>query len=222
MIPSHISPKIYDTFWGAFRRHSHRFLAIGYQQALPRILDEHGEEPDITGYICEAIKDWFLVHPKESFGFFVVDDPILSGNRRAGKDRFKTDIIISYAAGSRPEFFFEAKRLHRTKAIASRYIGEKGMGCFISGRYASDCHEAAMIGYVQSDTLEHWQTTLQSKIETDRSKLKIDSIDNPVSFQDSFPLEWSSAHQREALAAIKLFHILLDCRKSDAIAEQTT
>lgn len=70
-----------------------------------------------------------------------------------------------------------------------------------------------MIGYVQSDTLEHWQTTLRSKIEAHRSELKIDSIDKRVSFGDSFPLEWSSSHWREATCAVRLFHILLDCRK---------
>jgi hypothetical protein len=161
MTRSKISPKLAVPVWTAFRRHCHRFLAIGYQRALPRILDERDEEPDITGYICEAIKDWFLANPTESFGFFVVDDPILSGNKRVGKDRFKTDIIISYATGSRPEFFFEAKRLHRTKAIASRYSGEGGMGCFINGRYASQWNEAAMIGYVQSDSLEYWHEALQ-------------------------------------------------------------
>ena len=222
MTRSHISPKLAAPVWAAFRRHCHRFLAIGYQQALPRILNERDEEPDITGYICEAIKEWFLANTKDSFGFFVVDDPILRGNKRAGKDRLKADIIISYAAGSRPEFFFEAKRLHRTKAIASRYTGAGGMGCFISKRYASHCHEVAMIGYVQSGTLEHWQTTLRNNIKAEWAKLKTDQIDESVSFQDSFPLEWSSSHRREGVAAIKLFHILLDCRKREIITEQQT
>ncbi len=222
MSRSHISPKIYVPFWKAFRRNCHRFLAIGYQQSLPQIQNGPDEETDITGYICEAIDNWFRAHPQESFCYFIKDDPPLSGSKRTGKRRLRTDIIISYAAGNRPEFFFEAKRLHRTKVTASRYTNEKGMGCFISGRYASHCHEAAMIGYVQSDTLEHWQTTLQLKVEADRSKLKIDRIDKPVSFQDSFPLEWSSSHRREGVAAVKLFHILLDCRKNDTVAGQQT
>ncbi len=70
-----------------------------------------------------------------------------------------------------------------------------------------------MIGYVQSDTLEHWQTTLRSKVEANLSELKVDSINKRVSFSDSFPLEWSSSHRRGAMVAVRLFHILVDCRK---------
>lgn len=212
----HISPKLTIPFWEAFRKHCHRFLAIGYQQALPQIQNGPDEETDITGYICEAIENWFCTHPDKSAVFYIKDDPPLKADRRTGKRRFRTDIIIGYAAGQRPEFFFEAKRLHHTKAIASRYTGADGMACFINGRYANQWHEAAMIGYVQSDSLEHWRATLQLKIETDHLKLKVDRIDQTVSFQNSFSLEWSSSHQREGMAAIKLFHILLDCRKSTA------
>ncbi|MFY9610511.1 MAG: hypothetical protein WAU45_18115 [Blastocatellia bacterium] len=150
--------------------------------------------------------------------FFIKDDPPLSGGGRTGTRRLRTDIIISYAAGKRPEFFFEAKRLHHTKAIASRYIGEAGMGCFISGRYASHCHEAAMIGYVQSDTPESWQATLQSNIEQQRDDLQLDRIIESVNFEESFPLEWISCHQRSSLAALSLFHIVLDCRRNQRSA----
>src|SRR5712671_6636935 len=95
--------------WAAFRRHCHRFLRIGYEQALSRIQNEPDEETDITGYICEAIEDWFRSHPKESFCFYVKDDPPLGGVNRTGKRRPRTDIILGIAAGTRPEFFFEAK-----------------------------------------------------------------------------------------------------------------
>ena len=211
---SHISAKLTAPAWSAFRRHCHRFLAIGYQEALPRIKNDPDEETDITGYICEAVDKWFRAHPRESFSFVIQDDPPLRSTDRTGKRRPRTDFIICYAAGRRPEFFFEAKRLHRTKAIASRYTGEAGMGCFISGRYANHCQEVAMIGYVQSDTLEHWQTTLRSKVEENRSQLNVDSIQKRVSFGDSFSLEWSSFHRRKGHVAVRMFHILLDCRKS--------
>lgn len=213
MNQSHISPKLTLPTWAAFQRHCHRFLAIGYQEALPRIQSEPDEETDITGYICEALDQWFRDHPDESFVFFVKDDPPLSGSGRTGKRRLRTDLIISYAAGNRPEFFFEAKRLYGVSDSASRYTGKNGMGCFISGRYASQCPEAAMIGYVQSDTLEDWQSSLQRRVDERRSELKVERITAPVSFESSFPLEWSSLHRRESLASIGLFHILLDCRK---------
>lgn len=218
MSRSRVSSKLANPTWAAFRRHCHRFLAIGYRQALPRIQSEPDQEPDITGYICEAIDKWFHEHSEESFLFFIKDDPFLSGGGRTGKRRLKTDIIISYAAGERPEFFFEAKRLHHTKAIASRYIREAGMGRFISGRYASHCHEAAMVGYVQTDTAERWQVTLQSSVEQQWDDLQLDRIIKSVSFEESFPLEWISCHRRSSLPALSLFHIVLDCRKNQGSA----
>lgn len=112
---SQISPKLTVPTWSAFRRHCHRFLAIGYQEALPRIRNDPDEETDITGYICEALENWFRVNPQKSFLFFIKEDPPLSGSSRTGQRRLRTDIILSYAAGKRPEFFFEAKRLHATK-----------------------------------------------------------------------------------------------------------
>lgn len=214
MNQSLISPKLTLPTWAAFQRHCHRFLAIGYQEALTRIQSEPDEETDITGYICEALEQWFRDHPDESYVFFIKDDPPLSGSGRTGKRRLRTDIIISYAAGKRPEFFFEAKRLYgTTTSAASRYTGENGMRCFISGRYAGHCPQAAMIGYVQSDTLEHWQWTLQQRVDSLRSELEVEDITTPVSFESSFPLEWSSSHRRKGSAPVELFHILLDCSK---------
>ena len=213
MTRSYISPRLAIPVWSAFRRRCHRFLAIGYESALPHIKNDPDEETDITGYICQALEKWFRANPRDSFLFFIKEDPPLGGPGRTGKRRLRTDIIISYAAGSRPEFFFEAKRLHRTKGTASRYIGEAGMGCFISGRYANECSEAAMIGYVQTATVEQWQTDLQSKIESKKVELNLQSIEKSASFRDSFPLEWSSSHDRTALTTLTLFHILLDCRK---------
>lgn len=208
-----ISAKLTAKFWEAFRQQCHRFIAIGYQQALARIQNEPDQETHITGYICEAIKDWFLANPKESQVFFVIDDPVLSDGKRRGKARLKADIIISYAAGARPEFFFEAKRLHKKKAPAVRYIGNEGMGCFISERYASKWQEAGMIGYVQSDTLDFWQVTLQEKVEADSQNLEVAQIEKQVSFSQAFPLEWTSTHRRKQTTPIRLFHILLACHK---------
>lgn len=199
--------------WAAFRQHSHRFLAIAYQEALSRILNEPDEETDITGYLCEALRDWFRAHPKESAGFDIHDDPPLKQSGKTGKRRSRTDIIITYAAGTRPEFFFEAKRLHRKKAVASRYTDTGGMGCFISGRYASSYAEAAMIGYVQTDSSELWYAEVVQRINNKATDLKLKTIKTSVTFAAAFPLEWASTHSRDDYGPIRLFHILLDCRK---------
>jgi hypothetical protein len=208
-----IPPKLKAPVRAAFRRHCHRFLATGYNEALRRIRNEPDEETDITGYICEALEKWFRKNPHQSAGFFIKDDPPLGGSSKTGKRRPRTDIVIGYAAGVRPEFFFEAKRLHRSKAVGSRYTGADGMGCFISGRYASRCHEAAMIGYVQTDTLERWHGDIQKRVQDEAQQLKLESTDVDLRFESAFPLEWSSTHGRDGSSSIRLFHVLLDCRK---------
>ena len=213
MIARRLSAKLTTPVWADFRRRCHRLLAIGYQEALPRILNEPDQETDITGYICEALKTWFRQNPNDSPCFDIHDDPPLAGSGKTGKRRASTHIIINFTAGNRPEFFFEAKRLHRKKSPGSRYTDAGGMGCFISGRYANNYGEAAMIGYVQTDTLEHWHSELQERVQNEAADLKLESAKKSTTFASVFPLEWVSVHNREGLGSIKLFHILLDCRK---------
>jgi len=213
MIVPRVSPKLAAPVWAAFRRHSHDLLAIGYQEALPRILSEPDEETDITGYICLSLKQWFRSNPGKYDGFDVYDDPHVELAGKTGKRRPRADIIVTYTAGIRPEFCFEAKRLHRTKAVSTRYTDTGGMGCFISGRYAGNYGEAAMIGYVQTDTIERWHAELQRRVQDEAVDLKLGSTHVTVKFPSAFPLEWSSVHQRKGYPPVELFHILLDCRK---------
>lgn len=210
-----ISAKLKTPVWTAFRRHCHRFLAAGYNEALHRIRTDPDEETDITGYICEGLEKWFRSHPDECMCFYVKDDPPIPGGGKTGKRRPRTDIVIGYAAGPRPEFCFEAKRLHRTKAGGSRYIGAEGMGCFINGRYARHCREAAMVGYVQTDTLEQWQGDLQKRVQDESQQLRLEGTEANLKFDYALPLEWSSTHSREGSSSVRLFHLLLDCRKTE-------
>jgi hypothetical protein len=213
MIFPPISPKLKAPFQAAFRRHCHRFLATGYTAALRRIQNDPDEETDSTGYICEALEKWFRNNPQESVGFFIKDDPPVCGTDKTGKRRPRTDIVIGYAAGARPEFCFEAKRLHRSKAVGSRYTSAVGMGCFITGLYARQSADAAMVGYVQTDTLEQWQGDLQNRVQDKARELALESIDAKLSFEYAFPLEWSSTHGRQNNSSVRIFHLLLDCRR---------
>lgn len=214
MTSARVSPKLTTPFWAAFRRHSHNLLAIGYREALPRILNEPEEETDITGYICVALKKWFRANPGKYDGFDVHDDPHVELAGKTGKRRPRADIIITYTAGIRPEFCFEAKRLHRTKARAAHYTDAEGMGCFISGRYASSYAEAAMLGYVQTDTLERWHGELQERVQQEGVELNLEGTEAAINFASAFPLEWASMHRRSGHVSMRLFHIILDCRKS--------
>jgi len=210
------SSRISDRIWSAYRTRCHRFLAIAYKEALPRILTEPDEETDITGYLCEALEDWFRKNPKESTCFYIKDDPPLGQSKKTGKRRPRTDIIIGFAAGNRPEFYIEAKRLHHTKARAAKYTGVNGMGCFISGRYAKCYHEVAMLGYVQTDDIDYWRIKLRTHIKSKLSELQLMVFDETASFSDSFPQEWATTHHRDGLPSIRIFHILINCIQSSA------
>jgi hypothetical protein len=209
-----ISPKLKAPFRAAFRRHCHRFLATGYTEALRRIQNDPDQETDITGYICEALEKWFRNNPQESAGYFIKDESPACGTGKTGKRRPRTDIVIGYAAGTRPEFIFEAKRLHRSKAVGALYTSAKGMGRFISGLYACQSDEAAMIGYVQTDTLEQWQSDLRRRVQDEAEQLNLEGTNANLSFESALPLEWSSTHGRDGNSPIMLFHLLLDCRQA--------
>jgi hypothetical protein len=211
MKEAELSSKLTAPFWAAFRKRCHKILEAGYAKALPRIRSGPSEETDITGYICEGIEEWLRENPKEAFAFYVKDDPPLANSKRTGKRRFRTDILIGYASGSRPEFLFESKRLKRPTGGAIKYCGSDGMGCFISGRYAGRYNEAGMIGYIQTDSAEYWMDLLQTHLQKEKEALGLISLDKKPSFVEALANEWASTHKRPALGPVTLFHILLDC-----------
>lgn len=71
-----------------------------------------------------------------------------------------------------------------------------------------------MIGYVQTDTLECWHKELQGRIQNEAKKLKLTRTEVSVKFDTSFPREWASTHCRDGYGPVRLFHLLLDCRKN--------
>ena len=132
MTSSHISSKLATPVSAAFRRHCHRFLAIGFHEALSRILSEPDEETDITGYICEGLEAWFRHNPQRSVGFFIKDDPPLGGNGRTGKRRPRTDIGLTSSSVTRRGFVLssslkqsgsiEGRQLHRAIRVPGAWV----------------------------------------------------------------------------------------------------
>ena len=71
-----------------------------------------------------------------------------------------------------------------------------------------------MIGYVQTDTLERWHGELQERVHKEAIELNLEDTETSVKFASTFPLEWASTHRRDAHDPVRLFHIILDCRKA--------
>jgi hypothetical protein len=84
------------------------------------------------------------------------------------------------------------------------YVGDEGMGCFISSKYAKDDPDAGMLGYVQQDTPEAWAARLCVKLGTDGVELQQHTL------HASLPHSYRSSHTR-AGRQFELFHVLLVC-----------
>jgi hypothetical protein len=90
------------------------------------------------------------------------------------------------------------------------------MGDFISGRYADDSPQAAMVALVQNKDVGYWHSELQRAFAEDgkSSSSTLNTITDlqPVTILDSLPDELQSAHQRHNGVPLLLFHLFLDCR----------
>lgn len=203
-----------DEYWAAYRQRVHMLLAWGYVASRSRVQAEH-EEPDITGFIAEAIQS--ILDDPNSPGWCdqiaIKDDPPIPGGKRTGRKRWRPDLIFeSVERRPRPKYHFEAKRLHREQSIGV-YLGKDGLQCFLSGKYAHEYNEAGMLGYVQCNNINAWLAKLQGAIDQDsqnRNELLLLSPQGNSQVIDAFPQEWLSKHSRNTGKSIVIYHLLLD------------
>ncbi|MDM8539759.1 hypothetical protein QUF90_01600 [Desulfococcaceae bacterium HSG9] len=199
-------------FSNAFRKHAHLLVAWGYSDTLSKIKSDNEEEPAITGYIAHSIKKRLRDGPPWCKHYFVRDDPPVEQEGCSGRKRPRVDMIIEANMKGRPEYVFEAKRLRKNGYGPSKYIGSEGMGCFITGRYASRYKESAMLGYVQSDSSDYWKAKVKAAIDKNATQLELNGLQQDITVIDDLPYEWFSVHTRQGLGSyVKIYHILLDC-----------
>jgi hypothetical protein len=143
-----------------FIRRVHDLIKWGYDRLCASAYAIQ-EETVITGELAEAIEG-ILEYPNEDWMRFyrVYDDPPINESitapRRKGKRRRRVDIKLdSSEVSPYTRFCFEAKRLGKGNPV-SRYLGTKGLGCFLSGSYARAEQRGGMLGYVQSDDEQTW------------------------------------------------------------------
>lgn len=110
----------------------------------------------------------------------------------------------------RPRYAFVAKRLRKGSHPIGTYLGEEGVQRFVEGRYASDCPEAAMVGYDQSGDPSTWGAELETRLSKG-SKFRVTSAPMRVAVVDTLPHEWVSEHSRVTGTTVQLHHIFLDC-----------
>ncbi len=205
----------------SFREDAHQLLAWGYQDARQRIAPDR-EETEITGFIVEAIQE--RLHSPEIDERFdryaMMEDNPVPGENRTGKRRMRIDIIIESSFRprhkTRPRYIFEAKRLRKPSHPVGQYVGQEGLIRFIQGRYAPDCPEVAMLGYVQTDTADRWIDELNKRFENDSAdQLLLTEKLSQVSIHPDLADEWSSCHDRANGTPLIVFHLFLDCSAMD-------
>jgi hypothetical protein len=209
-------PSYFQKWKGAFREKAHLLISVGYTAGRYKIESDRHEEQDITGFIVCGIKDWMRRRDRPSWCkyYSVHEESPVSRKGSYGKSRPRTDIFVELGSRlERPEYVFEGKRLRTNGYGVSRYTGLDGMGCFTEGIYASGYDEAAMLGYVQSNTLSHWQERIKTSIMKNKANLYLTSPQYDEIVIADFALEWVSEHERknDIDNSIKVYHVLLDC-----------
>lgn len=201
----------------SFREDAHQLVAWGYLAARHLIAPDR-EEEDITGFIAEAIQAKLSSADIDARfdRYSLKDDNRVPGEGRTGKRRLKMDIIIESSFRPhhkpRPQYIFEAKRLCRPNQTLGDYLGEEGILRFLRGRYAADCPEVAMVGYVQTDTISYWAIALEKRFDGDSAnQFRITEKLSKVGIISHLADEWISRHQRKSQMPITIFHIFLDC-----------
>ena len=202
-----------------FRRDAHQLLAWGYQDALAE-LHCNLQEEEITGLIVEAMEKR-LDNPStpEKFDRYSIDEekPIAVEDRKGKKRRRLDLVVVSGHTRPRPKYIFEAKRLRKNSYPIGKYVGEDGLQCFVKGVYASQYPEAAMVGYVQSDTASYWESELKRSFDGDpNNDLRIIQLLQKVQVLSSMLNVWVSEHERVTGSSIATYHIFLNCSESSA------
>lgn len=136
----------------------------------------------------------------------------------AEKDTETGELDIRVMHGKRPKVFFafECKRLNvirngKYSSQAGEYVGENGMGCFLSGQYdgGSDC--GGMIGYVMDNDVQKAITAINKALKTYEDSLK---IKQPVKLKISSLLSgkdypcYETAHMNIE-NDFKIYHVIL-------------
>jgi hypothetical protein len=209
-------PSHFQSWKVAFRKNAHLLINAGYSASRTKITTNEHKEEHITEFIVCGIKDWMRHSgcPSWCKYYSVHEEAPVSGKGSHGKSRPRTDIFIELGSRrERPEYVFEAKRLRTNGFEAGKYTGVEGMGCFTEGIYAGGYNEAAMLGYVQSNTLIEWKKRVKKSITENAASLYLQSALFDEVVIAEFPLEWVSEHERiKAMGKpIKIYHVLLDC-----------
>jgi hypothetical protein len=196
-------------FTDAFVRNAHLILLGGYLR-LNAPDYRSSEEDEITGDLAREMMSFIATASEPWMQNCRVHDqhPVTAAGgpasiRRVGKRRPKIDLqFVAYAGQRFHRFSWEAKRLGKGHAIGD-YLGEAGLGCFLSGQYSSECAFGGMLGYAQSGELADRMDELRRRLGKSCVRVESQLTDFPTS-------SLVSSHHRPSLKReITIYHTLL-------------
>ncbi len=200
-----------------FVMHVHRLVAAAYARIDP-LGQQNTDERIITERLVQAINGVIGENgaPKWMERYHATDDRPVSYPGREGPQRPRVDIEVILCKGTRPLFHFECKRLGRGHPVR-QYLGEEGLGCFLTEQYARGADEGGMLGYVQSDDCAEWASRIEHAIlagQTTYGLLPKTSWEScPI--VAAIPETYWTHHIRPSMGPISIYHSLLLFHQSD-------
>lgn len=211
----------WDDYVSALREDAHLLLAWSYADARPNLRAAR-DEYDLTGMLADAMEARINnpLTPERFSLYSVHNERPISPTAELGKDRPKLDIQIE-RCGIRPKigYTFEAKRLRddqkaNPSSCVAHYLGDDGVGRFVTGKYEKGNSEAAMLGCFQAHKAEFWINRIARAFADDvieKGRFNIVKAFQSCTIVQELPYEGSTLHRRANGATIRLFHIFLDC-----------
>lgn len=213
----------WDDYLVVLREDAHQLLAWGYADVRPR-LAKAKDEYEMTGLLADGM-DARINAPQtaDRFTLYAVhSEKPTSPSGELGLKRPRLDIQIE-RCGLRPKryFTFEAKRLRddlssSVSVTMRHYLGVHGIRRFVSGRYAPESLEAAMLGCIQAHDAEFWFDQVGNAFDSDATNggpmfASVGPLRHANVIRD-FPDERVSVHTRAPGVSIQIFHLFIDCR----------
>jgi hypothetical protein len=203
------------TYRRVFLGRVHQLIELGYRKLAPANLAK-SEETEITGELVRSMDE--VIDDPTSVAwvryFSVHDDPPVNAPGRKGKSRQRLDVkIVSAQRHPRNRFSFEAKRLGRGNPVG-KYLGPKGLGCFLNGEYAVNEDDAGMLGYVRSKTPQVWAEKLRVELEAPGTAYAMGRASRwqPHKFRFAPAHVYLTTHVRHSLKRdVAIYHTLLTC-----------
>ncbi len=210
----HGHPKNTAIYRRRFVKQIHSLVAMGYARLNPPQFKK-AQEPAITGELVRCIKEVTRDRTADPWvgRYAIHDDPPVNVRGLKGKNRPKVDIEVEKTGrGPHPLFQFEAKKLPIGKKDAVReYVGEKGLGCFISGKYAESHEDSGMLGYVQAGSIPDWAEKVRARLEEERESCRLLEPWKKPNFINELEFCFFTVHNRShSDKRLTIYHTFLD------------